>query len=413
MHASGDSFSTGDVLLEIETDKAQMDVEAQEDGKMAKITVRPTFERRWCCIADSEQQPDGSKGVKVGSRIAVLAEMDDDLNSLSIPAEDTASAPSTREDLQSGIDTSQSTESQAEVPPSSKSEDTPRPSPSGSKASSTTGKPIKQEYPLYPSIAALLHEKGIPASEADKIPASGPKGRLLKGDVLAYLGRISKSYPSEQSARITKLGHLDLSKIQVAAPKEASPQPRAQAAAQVSETEPEPEPDTEVAVPISLKSVLEVQKRIQDTLGVTMPLSTFIARATEVANDELPRSASYKPSADQLFDQVLGLDKAGLKTSRGNFMPQITALPPSPSTYAVPTKPPNKPDIIDILTGSQPRASTARVGLLPPGIMAGSEPGAASNLFSVSVAKGEEKRAKIFLERVKTILQVEPGRLII
>lgn len=37
---TGDSFSTGDVLLEIETDKAQMDVEAQDDGQMAKITVR-------------------------------------------------------------------------------------------------------------------------------------------------------------------------------------------------------------------------------------------------------------------------------------------------------------------------------------------------------------------------------------
>ena len=36
---TGDSFSTGDVLLEIETDKAQMDVEAQDDGKMAKIIV--------------------------------------------------------------------------------------------------------------------------------------------------------------------------------------------------------------------------------------------------------------------------------------------------------------------------------------------------------------------------------------
>ena len=36
---SGDSFSAGDVLLEVETDKAQMDVEAQDDGIMAKITV--------------------------------------------------------------------------------------------------------------------------------------------------------------------------------------------------------------------------------------------------------------------------------------------------------------------------------------------------------------------------------------
>ena len=38
--SQGDSFSTGDVLLEIETDKAQMDVEAQDDGKLAKIMVR-------------------------------------------------------------------------------------------------------------------------------------------------------------------------------------------------------------------------------------------------------------------------------------------------------------------------------------------------------------------------------------
>lgn len=35
----GDEFSAGDVLLEIETDKAQMDVEAQDDGIMAKIMV--------------------------------------------------------------------------------------------------------------------------------------------------------------------------------------------------------------------------------------------------------------------------------------------------------------------------------------------------------------------------------------
>lgn len=35
----GDNFSTGDILLEIETDKATMDVEAQDDGVMAKIFV--------------------------------------------------------------------------------------------------------------------------------------------------------------------------------------------------------------------------------------------------------------------------------------------------------------------------------------------------------------------------------------
>lgn len=39
----GDSFIAGDVLLEVETDKATMDVEAQDDGKLAKIIVQLSF----------------------------------------------------------------------------------------------------------------------------------------------------------------------------------------------------------------------------------------------------------------------------------------------------------------------------------------------------------------------------------
>ena len=72
----GDSFSAGDVLLEIETDKASMDVEAQDDGIIAKIT-----------------QGDGAKGIKVGTRIGVLAEPGDDISSLEIPAEESSPAP--------------------------------------------------------------------------------------------------------------------------------------------------------------------------------------------------------------------------------------------------------------------------------------------------------------------------------
>ena len=346
----------------------------------------------------------------MGSRIAVLAEADDDLSTLSIAAEETMSAPTPQEDLKSGIDASQSLESQAESPPSSKEVAAPQSSSTESKTASTSVKPIKQRYPLYPSVAGLLHEKGIPTSEADKIPASGPKGRLLKGDVLAYLGKISETYSSEQSARITKLGHLDLSKIQLSTPKEPPKETLVQEAGKAPSL-PEPEPDTEVAVSISMKSVLDVQRRIQDTLGITMPISTFIARATEVANDDLPRPANYKPSADELFNQVLGLDKVISKTSRGTFTPQMTALPPSLALPRTSSGPPSKSDIIDILTGNRPKAPQSRMGLPTP--VKGSDRTNATNIFSVSVSKGEEKRARIFLERVKTILQVEPGRLVI
>ena len=182
---------------------------------------------------------------------------------------------------------------------------------------------------------------------------------------------------------------------------------------------PESEPDTQVAVSVSLRAVLDVQQRVHDTLGVMLPLSTFIARATDVANDDLPLSKTHTPSPDELFNQVLGLHKVS-KTSRGNYIPQITALPSplgprgvasKPAATAAPTK---RADIIDILSGGSSKASappkrplrTAQLG-----INAGKEQ--ALNTLSISVPKGEEKRARTFLERVKTVLQVEPGRLVL
>src|ERR1700754_3035199 len=51
----GDSVSSGDVIAEIETDKATMEVEAVDEGKIGKIVV-----------------PEGTDNVKVNSVIAVL-----------------------------------------------------------------------------------------------------------------------------------------------------------------------------------------------------------------------------------------------------------------------------------------------------------------------------------------------------
>lgn len=296
------------------------------------------------------------------------------------------------------------------------------PKSSESQSSSSNAKPQKQTYPLYPSIVQLLHENGLSSSEADKIPASGPKGRLLKGDVLAYLGQISKDYSSQQSARINKLAHLDLSNVKPAPPKaESEAKPSSKSAPPPQSVEPEPT-DTEIAIPISLSSVLAVQKRVQETLGVSLPLSTFLARATELANEDLPRSSASKPTADELFNDVLGLNNINPSVSRGAYIPQITALPPP--SFKMNKAPPmaglkkNKKadDIYDILTANNTSSSSnapkQSVTGLGKGIMAGSKPGEATNLFSVSVPKGEEKRARTFLERVKTILQVEPGRLV-
>ncbi len=342
----------------------------------------------------------------MGTRIAVLAETDDDLSTLSIPAEEAAPTSSPQDALESGMDPLPSSESHSEAPPSTASEATAF----SAKASPyASGKSIKQTYPLYPSIAQLFHEKGIPASEADKIPASGPKGRLLKGDVLAYLGTISSSYSSDQSMRISRLGHLDLSKAKPAPPKEspALPQNKAQTP-QATATE---LLKTDIAVPVSLSSVMAVQKRIQTTLGVTLPLSKFISRATELANNDLPRSTAARPTTDDLFNDILGLNEVSSKTSKGSYIPQISALPSNP--FVERAKPQRQLDVYDILAGGASSKVANTFRMPPPGIMAGLQPGEAISVFSVSVSREEEKRAKVFLERVKTILQVEPGRLIL
>ncbi len=271
----------------------------------------------------------------------------------------------------------------------------------------------KQKYPLYPSVAQLLREKRVPSSDVDKIHASGPKGRILKGDVLAYLGSISSSYASEQSARISKLSHLDLSNIKLAAPPNKDESPALPTRKPLAPSPPAiEEPETEVAVSISFKAVLEVQKRIQDTLEITLPLSEFLARAADVANDDLPRPENLKPTADELFNQVLGLDKVDSQVSRGSFTPQVQALPAPhlPSSSSSPVGPVRKLDIIDILAGT---TAPSKGRDQASGIFARSDAAGVNTLLSVTAPRGEERRARVFLERVKTILQVEPERLVL
>ena len=60
----GDSVASGDILAEIETDKATMEFEAVDEGVISKIVV-----------------PEGSDGVKVGAVIAIMAAEGEDAGS--------------------------------------------------------------------------------------------------------------------------------------------------------------------------------------------------------------------------------------------------------------------------------------------------------------------------------------------
>lgn len=384
----GDTFSAGDVILEIETDKATMDVEAQDDGILVKITM-----------------PDGSKGVKVGERIGVTAEPDDDISSLELPADKPdspqgkKSAGVARKRAEGGKTEKAHKQAPEQQQQSSQPKEEAQQTSTSDASQKQGGILQKQKYPLYPSVEHLLHQNGLSSADAENIPSTGPMGRILKGDVLAYLGKIDKSYPAKSSARLEKLGHLDLSNIKIAKKAETkSEQSKAKAAA-----EPELPKQTEIAIPISLASVIATQKRVQDTLGIFLPLSTFIARASELANDDLPISKNKKPTADDLFNSVLGLDKIQTN-SRGQYFPNIAGITPGP----MPMRSAKKPDIIDMLTSKVAKGNPKKPTIpTVPGISA------SANVFSVTARAGEENRAIEYLERMKVALEDEPGRLVL
>jgi hypothetical protein len=339
------------------------------------------------------QQGDDAKAVKVGTRIAVTAEPGDDITSLEIPPDDSATPNAEANRPQTGNAPAQKDTTATEAAPSRS-------------LATTAGKAQKQTYPLYPSVQHLLIQNGLAKEEADKIPATGPNGRLLKGDVLAYLGHIQASYAGEVADRLKKLSHLDLSNIKPAAPKkEATPEKSVPATP--TEAPVVDEVPVEVALSVSLKAVMECQRRVQESIGVFLPVSTFIARAAELANEELPRSKAAKASADELFNAVLGLDKiAGGKYSRGQFVPQVSALPPR--TVRAGGVGRKKADILDVLAGKKAASGTTKVtGAAETMVVA------PLNVLSVSVPQGDERRGRVFLERVKSVLEAEPGRLVV
>lgn len=394
----GDKYSVGDVLLEIETDKATMDVEAQDDGIVFKIV-----------------QPDGSKGVPVGTRIAVLAEADDDISTLEMPADE----PATKSETKPAESQSAAA---AETP---KSESTKSASSdktvSKSSSSSSSSKKADPSRPLYPSVQHLIKQNGLdPAAVVGDMTPTGPGGRLLKGDVLAYLGQVSAGVPAELETRFEHLSHLDLSNIKIKAPAPAKEAPKdAAAAAAKAAKAAAPKPTTtSVSLPVSFEAVIEAQDKIQSSLGVFMPISTFVSRATDVANDELPRAGpAPAPSASQLFDELTSGRKStsttfSSKYSQGHYRPSISALPTTASASPRAPKAKRSVDVLDILSGKVKATTTARSASssVKPGAPAVST---GINFFTLSVPKDEEKRAKVFLERLKVVLENEPGRLVL
>jgi pyruvate dehydrogenase E2 component (dihydrolipoamide acetyltransferase) len=170
----GEAVKTGDVIAEIETDKATMEYEAVDDGVMARIVV-----------------PEGSNDVPVNALIAVMAQEGEDVKAAAAAAGKGASpsarAPSTPPPPPRGEGAAQ----QAAVPaaPAKPAAPPPSPLPGGERSTpkaageavQTNGHGANRVF-SSPLARRLAKEAGI---DLGRIPGSGPHGRVIARDVAA------------------------------------------------------------------------------------------------------------------------------------------------------------------------------------------------------------------------------------
>ncbi len=149
----GDTVQSGDMLAEIETDKATMEVEAIDDGVLARILI-----------------PEGTEGVPVNAPIAILLEEGEDAAVL----EDATSEPAP---------TPEPTPAPAAAAPEAISvaapAPTPAPAPAPAATSSGGGRILAS-----PLARRMASQTGL---DLAAIGGSGPRGRIVKADIEAAI----------------------------------------------------------------------------------------------------------------------------------------------------------------------------------------------------------------------------------
>ena len=153
----GDEVQPGDVLAAIETDKAVVDFEMQEEGFIAKLMY-----------------PEGAKDVELGKTVAILVENKEDIAAFANYSEDAAP-------VQAQPAAAQETQAAASTPASSGATSQPR-------AASQSGDRVF----ISPLAKKLAEEKGL---DFTQITGTGPNGRILAADVKEF-----KAQPQPQAA---------------------------------------------------------------------------------------------------------------------------------------------------------------------------------------------------------------------
>ncbi|KAF0327715.1 Dihydrolipoyllysine-residue acetyltransferase component of pyruvate dehydrogenase complex [Colletotrichum sp. SAR11_59] len=244
----GDSIAPGDVLVEIETDKAQMDFEFQEEGVIAKI------------LKDA-----GEKDVAVGNPIAILVDEGTDVAAFegftAADAGGDAAKPAPKE----------------EAKEESKSAPTPAPEPESAPEDNSPSGKLESALDRFPNASfgaiTLAKEKGINIKD---VKGSGKGGKITEEDV-----KKAASSPAAAAGPVASYEDIPISGM------------RKVIASRLQEST-QNNPHFYVSSSISVSKLLKLRQALNSTADGKYKLSVndFLIKAIGVASKKVPQANS-------------------------------------------------------------------------------------------------------------------------
>jgi pyruvate dehydrogenase E2 component (dihydrolipoamide acetyltransferase) len=251
----GDTVNAGDVIAEIETDKATMEVEASDEGKVGKLVV-----------------PEGTEDVAVNSVIAVLLGDGESASDIG-PAPATKAAPA----------------SKAEAPAPEPAKPKPRPA-AAPAPSSGNGRVFAS-----PLARRLAEQAGLTLSN---LTGSGPHGRIVKHDVEVALEGGAPSKPAAAAAPVSAPGAA----MPIDAPyEEIKLSSMRKTIAKRLEESKRTIPHFYLTVDIEIDKLLALRKQIKSASeDYNVSVNDFIIKACAMALKKMP-TANVQYAGDKLL----------------------------------------------------------------------------------------------------------------
>jgi len=267
----GDTVKAGDVLAEIETDKATMEFEAVDEGTLGRILV-----------------PEGTQHVQVNQPIAViLGEGESAADIKAAPAAKPAAAPAPK----------------AEAKPAAPPPAAPAPAPkvAAVPAPRPAAPPRADGARIFASPLARRLARNAKLDLAN-LRGTGPRGRIVRADVEAAMagggaapGLRAPSYSKERI--VAEIGNLTYTEIPLTPIRRVIATRMAESAAQT--------PHFYLTIDCEIDALLRARQDLNDAAGLKVSVNDFVIRAAALTLRQVPlANASYTDDAILRWNEV-------------------------------------------------------------------------------------------------------------